>query len=126
MKKILIALSCLALTPSLLQAQPQLVGHRGSYWGVENTAEAFVNGARAGYDGLECDIKITADGEYVISHDDDLSRLGHSVSIEGSTLASLQELELSQTRGGVAYTGRLCTLAEYLDICNQYDCFPVI
>lgn len=126
MKKILIALSCLALTPSLLQAQPQLVGHRGSYWGVENTAEAFVNGARAGYDGLECDIKITADGEYVISHDDDLSRLGHSVSIEGSTLASLQELELSQTRGDATYTGRLCTLAEYLDICNQYDCFPVI
>ena len=27
-------------------AQPYLVGHRGSYWGVENTEEAFINGAK--------------------------------------------------------------------------------
>lgn len=33
-------------------AQPLLVGHRGSYWGVENTAEAFINGAKKGINTL--------------------------------------------------------------------------
>ena len=27
-------------------AQPYLVGHRGSIWGVENTSQAFINGAK--------------------------------------------------------------------------------
>ncbi len=126
MKKNLLALLCMIQVSAISLAQPLMIGHRGSYWGVENTAEAFINGAQAGYNGLECDIKVTADGVYVISHDDNLSRLGHSVSIESSTLAALKELELSQTRGGVTYTGHICTVAEYLDICNQYDCFPVI
>ena len=46
----------LSLFCILINAQPLLVGHRGSYWGVENTSEAFINGALKGYDFLECDI----------------------------------------------------------------------
>ena len=55
-------------------AQPYLVGHRGCYWGVENTEEAFINGAKKGYHCLETDIKVTKDGKFVCSHDDVLTR----------------------------------------------------
>lgn len=63
--KRLITLLFTVATVLLATAQPYLVGHRGSYWGVENTEEAFINGAKKGYDYLETDIKVTKDGKFV-------------------------------------------------------------
>ena len=74
MKRIYTLLLLTMLTLSI-NAQPILCGHRGSLWGVENTSEAFINGAKKGYKYLECDVKVTGDGEYIISHDDNTSRL---------------------------------------------------
>ena len=54
MRRILSALIIIS-TGILTWAQPLLVGHRGSYWGVENTAEAFINGAKKGYQLLKED-----------------------------------------------------------------------
>lgn len=107
-------------------AQPKLCGHRGSIWGVENTAEAFINGAKKGYTYLECDVKVTSDGQHVISHDDTTNRLGGSLTIASSTLAQLKAETYTQTRSGVTYTGTICTLAEYLDICTDYGVHPLI
>ena len=121
-----ILLSLFALFITLSVAQPLLVGHRGSYWGVENTSEAFINGALKGYHYLECDIKVAGDGTIVLSHDDNTSRLGGSLTISSSTLAQLKAETYTQTRGGVTYTGTICTLAEYLDICAEYNVLPVI
>ncbi len=121
-----ILLSLFSLLVTLLSAQPLLVGHRGSYWGVENTAEAFINGALKGYHYLECDIKVAGDGTIVLSHDDNTSRLGGSLTISSSTLAQLKAETYTQTRGGVTYTGTICTLAEYLDICAEYNVLPLI
>ena len=121
-----ILLSLFSLLVTLLSAQPLLVGHRGSYWGVENTAEAFINGALKGYHYLECDIKVAGDGTIVLTHDDTTNRLGGSLTISNSTLAQLKAETYTQTRGGVTYTGTICTLAEYLDICAEYNVLPVI
>ena len=44
MKKITLLLLSL-IVGFVATAQPKLIGHRGSWWGVENTAEAFINGA---------------------------------------------------------------------------------
>lgn len=107
-------------------AQPKLCGHRGSIWGVENTAEAFINGAKIGYSYLECDVKVTKDGVHVISHDDTTNRLGGSLTIASSTLEQLKAETYTQTRGGVTYTGTICTLAEYLDICTEQGVHPLI
>ncbi len=125
MKRIhLITLFSLLIT--LSYAQPYIVGHRGSQWGVENTAEALINGALKGYHYLECDIKVAADGTIVLSHDDNTSRLGGSLTISKSTLAQLKSETLTQTRGSITYTGTICTLTEYLDICTQYNVLPLI
>ena len=107
--------------------KPLFVGHRGCSIGVENTAEAYRNGVDIyGYDGLECDVRVTKDGFYVISHDETTNRLGGNLTVANATLAELQAETYTQTRGGAVYTGHICTVAEYLDICKEKNVIPVV
>lgn len=122
-RKILFLLLLLSLCAG---ARTLLVGHRGSNIGVENTKEAFINGAERGYDFLECDVRVSADGKFVICHDTDTKRVGGSREIASSTLAELKADTLRQTRYGNNYEGTICTLGEYLDMCRSYDIRPVI
>ncbi len=129
MKKLFSLYIALTMTFTAFADRPYFVGHRGSYWAVENTKEAFELGCTRGdFDYLECDVKVTKDKKFVISHDDDVSRFNSSskVTISGTNLADLQKIKLSQTRGGKSYTGYLCSLDEYLDICKKYGKRPVI
>jgi len=53
----------------------QLIAHRGaSADAPENTLTAFRLAIAQGADGLECDLRMSADGVIVISHDDSLKR----------------------------------------------------
>lgn len=126
MKRVLLFVPAVVAFAICTSAAPKLVGHRGSYWGVENTEEAFINGAKKGYDYLETDVKVTSDGEFVCWHDDVLSKASEQPTINANTLSYLQSLELTQTRGGVTYTGKLTTIERYLDICKEYGVAPVI
>ncbi len=122
-----VILSAVAVVMSAMAGAVTLVGHRGCMLGVENTVEAFRNAHEVfGYDGIECDVRVTADGEYVICHDEHTGRLGDSLVIAESTLAQLRALTLTQTRLGITYTGSICTVAEYLDICVATGMFPII
>ena len=104
-----------------------IVGHRGSQWGVENTRAAFINGAAAGAWGLECDIRVTADGFFVISHDNSYKRLkGPETKIADMTAATVLATPLTQQRDGITYCATPCTLAEFLDICKEYNVVPVV
>ena len=127
MKKFLL---CAVLGLATVQAwawKPIFVGHRGSGRGVENTEQAFRNGVDYyGYQGLECDVRVTHDKQYVISHDETTERVGGSLTVAAATLAELQAETYTQTRSGVTYTGKICTMAEYFDICNEKNVFPVI
>ena len=111
-----------------LNMQAQLiVGHRGSQWGVENTRAAFINGAEAGAWGLECDIRVTGDGTFVISHDDSYKRLGGpATKIAKMTTLDVLTTQLTSKRHGITYAATPCTLGEFLDICNQYNVVPVV
>lgn len=125
MKKFL-SLSMLVLVAATAAALPKFIGHRGSYWGVENTAEAFIAGAEKGYHYLETDVKVAKDGTFVLTHDDETSRLGGSLNITQATIEQLKAETYTQTRGGVTYTGKICTLEEYLQICKDYKVVPFI
>lgn len=116
----------MALAVLSVSAKPIFVGHRGSLYGLENSVESFTKGAKMGYQYLETDFKVTKDLQFVCTHDDDLTRLGGTLSIASSTLEQLQSEPLSQTRSGVTYTGRLCSAKEYLDVCRQYNVRPLI
>ena len=118
MKRILtLALTAFGLLSAA--AQPLLVGHRGSNYGLENSVESFQNGVILGYKYLETDVKFTKDNILVCSHDDDTKRLGGTKTLAGSTLEELQSETLTQTRLGTTYTGRLCSMKEYLQICKE-------
>ena len=127
MRRVFTLLIVIAVVVDAWAWKPLFVGHRGCNIGVENTVEAFRNGVDVyGYDGLECDVRVTKDGFYVISHDETTNRLSGNLTVADATLAELQAEQYTQTRGGVTYTGRICTVDEYLAICVEKGVFPVI
>ena len=127
MKHIFTTILMLCIMSQAHAWKPLFAGHRGSFRGVENTEEAMMNGIKHyGYTGLEIDVKTTSDGVCVCWHDDDLSRVGHSVTIASTKWDDLKDLTLTQTRGGVSYTGKLCSVDRFLEICKTHNIFPII
>lgn len=105
--------------------QVRTIAHRGlSGLEKENTCAAFVAaGNRESYFGIETDVHRTADGQFVIIHDDNTARVGvDSLIVENSSFETLRKLRLTDIDGE---RGRndLCipTLAEYIGICKKYE-----
>lgn len=73
--------SFIAPPPSVnSKVRPILLAHRG-YWGEirqQNSAEAIVAAAKAGAQGCELDLRLSADGEVVLCHDPDFR--GHEIA----------------------------------------------
>ncbi|MHC1789047.1 glycerophosphodiester phosphodiesterase family protein [Solidesulfovibrio sp.] len=74
--------------------------HRGLHGpdtGPENSLPAFAAAVAAGY-GIECDVRLLADGQVVVFHDRELSRLtGQSGRIAQLTSADLPRLSICGT-----------------------------
>ncbi|MBD5246268.1 MAG: hypothetical protein HDS58_03365 [Barnesiella sp.] len=118
MKTALSLVAALFAVFSLSANEPVKVGHRGSVWGVENTRAAFANGVKR-YPLIECDVRLTADSVFVISHDENTERLGGNKVIAQTPLADLKAERYTQTRGDIVYAGEISTLAEYLQQCKD-------
>ena len=105
-----------------------MIAHRGlSGVEPENTASAFVAAGNRSYFGIETDVHVTRDGQYVICHDDDLRRVaGVDISVEGSTLEALRAVPLYDVAGGSRTDLRVPTLADYITICRRYDKWAVL
>lgn len=89
-----------------------VAAHRGdSHDCFENTMEAFRAAVEAGVDMVETDIRLTADRQLVLFHDDRLGRTANvSGPVNGLTLAQLQQLNI----GTPAQPARIPTLEEFL------------
>lgn len=70
----------------------KIFAHRGSslIW-PENTMLAFDNADNAGATGFETDLRLSKDGEIVLSHDDNLGRFGQA----DKTISELTEEEIT-------------------------------
>jgi glycerophosphoryl diester phosphodiesterase len=77
--------------------RPQIVAHRGaSHDNAEHTLGAYLAALDAGADGLECDVRLTADGHLVCVHDRDLRRTASSRGIVSTMeLAELDQLDFA-------------------------------
>jgi glycerophosphoryl diester phosphodiesterase len=77
--------------------RPQVVAHRGaSFENAEHTLGAYVAALDAGVDGLECDVRLTADGHLVCVHDRDLRRTASRTGLVSTTnLEDLQQLDFA-------------------------------
>lgn len=103
----------------------KMIAHRGMS-GIEreNTCAAFVAAGNRSYYGVETDVHVTADGEFVIFHDDDTHRVGlDRLVVEESTFATLRQLLLTERETGLRGRSdlRIPTLAEYIVICKTYE-----
>ena len=101
-----------------------VVAHRGlSGIETENTNAAFVAAGNRSYYGIETDIHRTADGHFVVCHDDDLRRIaGINIPIESTNLSELQSIVLFDKDGTKNREDlRLCVLENYIGICKKYE-----
>lgn len=101
----------------------KIVAHRGlSGIERENTCAAFVAAGNRSYFGIETDVRITADGHYVLLHDDNTERnCIDCLYPEKSTFQSLRRLQYKDKdetfdRGDLM----MPTLQEYVKICRTY------
>lgn len=111
-------------TLHLEHSPKKVIAHRGcSGLEQENTNSAFVAAGNRSYFGIETDVHRTADGQYIIIHDDNTRRVcGDSMVIEETSFETLRSLRLFDKDG---FRGRndlrLPTLQEYIRICKKYE-----
>jgi len=81
--------------------RPEVVAHRGaSHDNAEHTLGAYVAALDAGAEGLECDVRLTADGHLVCVHDRDLRRMGAQGLVSAMELADLAEIDMASWKKG--------------------------
>ena len=116
-------------TRKLETLKPRMIAHRGvSGLERENTCAAFVAAGNRSYFGIETDVHLTADGQYVIIHDDTTTRVaGVELTVEETDMATLRKLRLTDVATGLPRED-LClpTLEEYISICKKYDKVAVL
>jgi glycerophosphoryl diester phosphodiesterase len=114
--------------------RPQVIAHRGaSDENAEHTLGAYLKALVAGADGLECDVRLTADGHLVCVHDRDLRRTAYTRGIVSTMeLAELDQLDFSSWKNPWAdfddeaddedvALGKVLTLRKLLETVADYD-----
>lgn len=113
----------------------EFIGHAGSFYGIMNTEEAFLYAVEVlQYQLLECDLKQTKDGVFVLAHDDkfggyDIASTNWSILkdvTETKTRYSGYPSQNGSIQNGGKYTSKICTLERYLEICKEYNVKAVI
>ncbi len=94
---------------------PLVIGHRGARrLAVENTLESLRIALDLGADGVEFDVQLTADGELVLFHDDDLQRLANRP--DAVTALAWRDLRAMTLGDGQLQTQRPAHLDEVLEL----------
>lgn len=107
---IIAALLSAALSLSAQDHEVRFFAHRGGRSEFEeNTLETFKQCNALGMNGFETDVRLTADGKYVISHDANMKRMYDKEGIIEEL--TLKELKTYRTKGG----SEIMTLDELLD-----------
>lgn len=117
-----------------VEGRPQVVAHRGaSHDNPEHTLHAYVAALDAGADGLECDVRLTADGHLVCVHDRRVDRVTDGRGLVSSMeLAQLDQLDFASWKNPWAALDdeapevdeeqrRVLTLRRLLETTRDYD-----
>ena len=114
--------------PDWLTARP--VAHRGLHdraRGIIENMPGAAQAAIAGRFGIECDIQLTADGEAMVHHDDELGRLTEaSGALREKTAAELKAVKFKDTDERMMSLADLCALVAghvplVIEIKSQFD-----
>jgi glycerophosphoryl diester phosphodiesterase len=102
------------------------IAHRGKTTNaLENTKEAFTAAALdPHFDGIECDIYTSNDGEFVIFHDESTKRLSsENYQLMDLSYEKIKQLTLFDKKKN---TYEVPHLVEFLDICKMHNKKPII
>ena len=104
----------------------KMIAHMGYHEEcMPNTVEAFIAAGERSYYGIESDVRITADGEFVMFHDASVSDAdGNSYVIRETNWEILKDIYL--TDDGVATEYRLPLVEDYIKVCKDYGKVPVL
>lgn len=96
--------------------EPPVIGHRGAAgYAPENTLASIRAAAALGIRWVEFDARLTADGEIVLFHDEQLERTTNGVGrVADLSLADLRELDAGAWFGEPFRGARIPTLSEVL------------
>lgn len=122
------------LSSSLMPSQKQektieLIAHRGlSSLFPQNTLPAFEAAAQAGYYAIELDIHTTADGEWVVIHNDTVDDMTDgSGKVSDFTLDEIKALTIDNGNGVKNLPAlTIPALSEVLALCSERNIVPVI
>ncbi len=98
--------------------RPTIIAHRGSSaYAPENTLAAFSLALRQGADGIELDVKLSADGHVVVMHDDTVDRTTNgSGRVRAMTLPELKKLDAGSKFPPKFMVQEIPTLDEVFDL----------
>lgn len=115
-------------TVKIEKKQARVIAHRGiSGLERENTCAAFVAAGNRSHFGIETDVRVTADRQFLIHHDSNLTRLlGIDCFVEDNEAAWLRSLQMKDLEGNVRGDLIMPTLQEYLRICKYYGKIAVL
>ncbi len=112
----------------------RMIAHRGlSGLETENSIPAFVAAGNRSYYGVETDVHVTGDGQFVVIHDDRTGRVAYDdINVEQSSYHLVRKIMLKdlcpaagenkEGYGGIAGRQDLVvpSLREYIGICRKY------
>lgn len=104
----------------------RMVAHRGlSGLEKENTVAAFIAAGNRSYYGIETDVHESADGQFVVFHDETTKRVTKGavdINIEQQPYADYQNVVLPDIDGSTTRTDlRIPLLADYISVCKKYE-----
>lgn len=102
----------------------QMIAHRGlSGLEKENTNAAFVAAGNRSYYGIETDVRKTADGRFVLNHDNHFRRVaGENIVVEESSAQLIHSVQLPDIDGTKDRTDlHPARLENYISICKKYE-----
>jgi len=104
----------------------KMIAHRGlSGLERENTAAAFVAAGNRSYFGIETDIHKTADGKFVVIHDETTERVSGgavNINVESVTRDEIEKVTLPDIDGSENRADiKIPFLKDYIKICKKYE-----
>jgi len=100
---------------------PMIFAHRGaSAYSPENTIPAFILASEQGADGIELDVKLTADGEVVVLHDQTVDRTTNGQGdLRSFTINQLKKLIIKSQFSNEFEHTQIPTLREVFETVNE-------
>lgn len=96
---------------------PIVIAHRGDKtYAPENTLAAFRQAAAKGADAIELDVKLTADGQVIVLHDQEVDRTTNGVgNIKNISFAALRNLDAGSWFSKGFISEKVPTLSEVFE-----------